>query len=34
MRWFTEEELPARPNTFLDAFYESRDDPNAVTPTA
>merc|ERR1711939_572673 len=34
MRWFTEEELPARPNAFLDAFYESRDDPNAVTPTA
>lgn len=27
-------QLPARPETFLDAFYLSRDDPKSVQPTA
>ncbi|GAA5864867.1 hypothetical protein JCM1840_004931 [Sporobolomyces johnsonii] len=34
MRFFAAEELPARPATFLDAFYASRDDAGEVQPTA
>ncbi|KAL8291268.1 hypothetical protein RQP46_002246 [Phenoliferia psychrophenolica] len=34
MRWFAKEELPARPDNFLDAFYLSRDDGKEVQPTA
>ncbi|GAA6036278.1 hypothetical protein JCM8097_006873 [Rhodosporidiobolus ruineniae] len=33
-RWFSEEELPPRPETFLEAFYLSRDDSKEVQPTA
>ncbi|GAA6014479.1 hypothetical protein JCM10207_001622 [Rhodosporidiobolus poonsookiae] len=33
-RWFSKEELPARPNTFLEGFYLSRDDSKEVQPTA
>ncbi|GAA6063498.1 hypothetical protein JCM10212_004457 [Sporobolomyces blumeae] len=34
MRFFAEEELPARPNTFLESFYLSRDDSKEVIATA
>ncbi|KAM0747947.1 NADH dehydrogenase, alpha subcomplex, subunit 6 [Meredithblackwellia eburnea MCA 4105] len=34
MRWFSKEELPARPDTFLESFYASRDDGKEVQPTA
>lgn len=34
LRWFAKEELPARPNTFLEAFYSSRDDGKEVQPSA
>ncbi|GAA5827844.1 hypothetical protein JCM11251_007697 [Rhodosporidiobolus azoricus] len=33
-RWFADEELPPRPNTFLEGFYLSRDDSKEVQPTA
>ncbi|SGY54783.1 BQ5605_C006g03910 [Microbotryum silenes-dioicae] len=34
LRWFQAEELPARPDNFLDAFYLSRDDGKVVQPTS
>ncbi|GAA5824198.1 hypothetical protein JCM5353_000347 [Sporobolomyces roseus] len=34
MRMFADEELPARPNNFLDSFYLSRDDAKEVIATA
>ncbi|GAA6051418.1 hypothetical protein JCM3770_000509 [Rhodotorula araucariae] len=34
LRWFANEELPPRPDNFLDAFYNSRDDSKEVQPTA
>ncbi|GAA5930782.1 NADH dehydrogenase [ubiquinone] 1 alpha subcomplex subunit 6 [Sporobolomyces koalae] len=34
LRMFADEELPARPNTFLESFYLSRDDAKEVIPTA
>ncbi|BGP03232.1 ndufa6 NADH-ubiquinone oxidoreductase subunit [Rhodotorula toruloides] len=34
MRWFSKEELPPRPNSFLESFYLSRDDSKEVQPTA
>ncbi|BGP43219.1 ndufa6 NADH-ubiquinone oxidoreductase subunit [Rhodotorula kratochvilovae] len=34
LRWFSKEELPPRPDNFLDAFYNSRDDSKEVQPTA
>ncbi|SCV73131.1 BQ2448_7056 [Microbotryum intermedium] len=34
LRWFQQEELPARPDNFLDAFYLSRDDGKVVQPTS
>ncbi|GAA5980468.1 hypothetical protein JCM11641_003405 [Rhodosporidiobolus odoratus] len=33
-RWFSKEELPPRPETFLEGFYLSRDDSKEVQPTA
>ncbi|KAI5477685.1 hypothetical protein MNV49_005968 [Pseudohyphozyma bogoriensis] len=34
LRWFAQEELPARPDSFLEGFYLSRDDAKEVQPTA
>lgn len=33
MRYFSAEELPARPDNWLDAFYNSRDDGKEVQPS-
>ncbi|KAK9893460.1 NADH dehydrogenase, alpha subcomplex, subunit 6 [Cystobasidium minutum MCA 4210] len=34
MRMFNDEEIPPQPVAFLDKFYYSRDDPEAVQPAA
>ncbi|GAA5861948.1 hypothetical protein JCM8547_001535 [Rhodosporidiobolus lusitaniae] len=34
LRWFSREELPPRPDTFLESFYLSRDDAKEIQPTA
>ncbi|WVQ78757.1 hypothetical protein IAT38_000848 [Cryptococcus sp. DSM 104549] len=33
MQWFKEFDDPVKPQTFLDKFYASRDDPSQLKPT-